>query len=241
MALAENRDPGFAPEAPTRLGLRSIYQSLRNSATSSLRLLDRELRGLDDDVRPLGRAVLDARERILEILRTVTTVTDAGRRIRVHGSMHLEEVLWTGRDVVFVDFEGDPTAGVGERRVKRLPVRDVAGLIRSIHYVTYAAETALLTRGILSPSSAPLAERLRYGWYADSVLALLNGYRRTLQGHPMLPAADDDVAVLLEVHSIEQALREVAFEVRHRRDWLRVPLLGVAELVGIDVGKADAG
>jgi maltose alpha-D-glucosyltransferase / alpha-amylase len=234
LALAENR-PAFSPEVPTRLALRSIYQSLRNSVMASLRILDRERPRLDDEVQPLAQAVLNARETILDILRAVTSVTDAGQRIRVHGSMHLEEVLWTGRDVVFIDFEGDPTTGVGERRVKRLPLRDVAGLVRSMHYVTYAAETALRDRGILSPSSAPLVEQLRYGWYADSVIALLSAYRRTLHGNPMLPASDDDVAALLEVHSIEQALREVAFEVRHRREWLRVPLLGVAELVGIKV------
>jgi maltose alpha-D-glucosyltransferase/alpha-amylase len=233
LVLADSQSPAFAPEVPTRLALRSMYQSMRNSATASLRVLDRALPRLGADVQPFAKSVLDARDSILDILRAITTVTDAGQRIRVHGGMHLEEVLWTGRDVIFVDFEADPTAGVGERRLKRPPVRDVAGLVRSMHYVTYAAETDLRNRGVLSASNAPLIDRFRRDWYASSVTAFLAAYRNALGSSPLLPAAEDDIAALLEVFAVEQALREVAFEVRYRPEWLRVPLLGVAELVGV--------
>jgi maltose alpha-D-glucosyltransferase / alpha-amylase len=233
---------GFTPETPSRLALRSTYQSLRNGAMGSLRSLDRAMPRMDEKIRPLAAVILRAREDILEILRAVIKVADAGQRIRVHGNMHLEEVLWTGRDVVFVDFEGEATSGVGERRLKWSPLRDVAGLVRSMHYVTYAAEAGLRDRGMLStsPELAEQAVRLRHRWYANSVVALLAAYLRSVGSTPMLPSDHADVAALLEVYALEKALREVSFELHYRREWLRVPLLGVAELVGIPLEEVPA-
>ena len=112
-----------------------------------------------------------------------------GQRIRVHGDLHLGQVLYTGRDFVILDFEGEPARPLSERRLKRSPLRDVAGMLRSFDYAARAAIAEMVARGTVR--SQERAEELLAGraaeWVAWVSAAFLRGYFDAMDGTGLLP------------------------------------------------------
>ena len=141
LALTSDLDnKEFAPEPFTPFYQRSLYQSLRNHLAFHFRILRRELKKLSDTVRPLAEKVLALQDVILERYHAVHRTSIAAMRIRCHGNLHLGHVLHTGTDFYIIDFEGEPGWTLSQRRIKRSPLRDIAGMIRSFHY---AADDAM--------------------------------------------------------------------------------------------------
>ena len=102
-------------------------------------------------------------------------------RIRCHGDLHLGQVLFTGRDFVIIDFEGEPARSLSERRVKRSPLRDVAGMLRSFHYATFTALLDQSARGLVEPESEAARELELWGraWNDAVSSAFLGAYLET--------------------------------------------------------------
>ncbi|MDA8296336.1 MAG: putative maltokinase [Actinomycetota bacterium] len=260
LALASGTDDAFRPEAITGLTRRSLYQSMRTTARRSLVLLRQRLRHLDAEQEPLAREALEREEEILAVLGGVLDV-EGGVRARVHGDLHLGQVLMTGRDVVFVDFEGEPARSFGERRLKRSVLSDVAGMLRSYHYAAHAAVADLVSRGVLEPgaevapgatfgavggaipASTPGAEWLgplsapQYREAADRFAfwvgaAYLGGYLERIAGSPLLPADPGELSTLLVAHVLDKALYELRYELANRPEWVQLPLYGLRFLLG---------
>jgi maltose alpha-D-glucosyltransferase/alpha-amylase len=206
LALASDpSDPAFAPEPISPHDQRALYQSLRAVANRTFAVLRR--RAGDPD----AEAVLRLEPRIQEAIRSVLDIRITAARIRIHGDFHLGQILYTGRDFTIIDFEGEPARPIGERRIKRLALVDVAGMIRSFDYAVNAAAREL--------------------WYASAAGAFLREYLEAAGEAPFHPRTREELRVLLDVYLVEKALSEAAYEVDHRPDWLAIPAAGLLELL----------
>jgi maltose alpha-D-glucosyltransferase/alpha-amylase len=157
-----------------------------------------------------------------------------GMRIRIHGDLHLGQILYTGRDFTFIDFEGEPTRPLSERRIKRTPLRDVAGMLRSFDYATRGALGTLVERG--AAESDALA-RERFGVWAATwsrwvSAAYLRGYFTTVRDRApgIVPATAAEVDACLAAHVLDKAMYELQYELAHRPAWVSVPLSGIVDL-----------
>jgi maltose alpha-D-glucosyltransferase / alpha-amylase len=220
-------DSAFAPERITPGDHRSIYQSINGLSLRATDLLRTQLNRLPADAREEGRKVLDLESRIAYILRSFLARRLNTTRIRVHGDYHLGQVLYTGHDFVIIDFEGEPTRTLYERRLKRLALRDVAGMLRSF---SYASQSALRSPEITA-EKLPLLQAWSRFW-VDSVSAVfLQSYLVTAGKASWVPQNPDDLELQLTTMLLEKALYELRYELNLRPDWVRIPLRGILDLV----------
>jgi maltose alpha-D-glucosyltransferase/alpha-amylase len=242
-ALHSIDDPAFAPESLTLLARRALYQSMRTLARQVFTTLRR--RGGEF---PGSASLLEREGEMLERFKGLLDPALVDVRMRVHGDYHLGQVLWTGKDFVIIDFEGEPARTVSERRIKRSPVRDVAGMLRSFHYAAYAGLFAELggppgsARSSIGspagrggppedPENAPVAERWARFWYTWSAASFLRAYLETARTAGFLPGSDQDITVLLETHMLEKAAYELRYEANNRPDWVQIPARGILQLL----------
>jgi maltose alpha-D-glucosyltransferase/alpha-amylase len=234
LALAsdfENRD--FAPEPFTPFYQRSLYQSMRNLVVQNLQLLRRGLNSMGAMERSQAERLLSLEPEILKRLRIVHEKPIRAIRIRCHGDFHLGQVLHTGKDFVITNFEGEPARSLGERRIKRSPLRDIGGMIRSFHYATYAAAQEQFERGNLSPDQYAAIEPWTRLWYRWVSLAFLKAYWPVVRPAGLLPSSTGDLDVLLTAHLLEKAIYEIGYELNHRPQWAKIPIQGLLELIDV--------
>ncbi len=229
LALASAEDAAFAPEAISALDQRSLYQAIRTAVRRNLDTAKRYAANLVEPHRSQIEALTARESEILERVRAMASPRIQSQRIRVHGDYHLGQVLWTGRDYVIIDFEGEPARPLGERRLKRSPLRDVAGMLRSYHYATHQARHELDERGVLGETgaTADTIERWLDYWYRWSAAAFLRGYLDVTGDTALVPASEERAGTLLEAFLIEKAVYELAYEMNNRPDWLAIPIAGI--------------
>lgn len=219
VALAsEGGDPHFAPDEPSVEALSLLTATV-----------DEEIEQLfldlpdDEALEPIaGRG-----EEVREQLRQLSQIGAAGRVIRTHGDYHLGQVLWTGKDWIVLDFEGEPARAIPERRRKRSPLRDVAGMLRSF---AYAASSAALTAGAEPPPD----------WEERARAEFLAGYMPALEGTGLLPPGEEAVERLLSVFELEKAVYELRYELDNRPDWVQIPVAGIARLLATPAPNTPA-
>jgi maltose alpha-D-glucosyltransferase/alpha-amylase len=220
-------DPIFAPQRLTTLYQRSLYQSTRSSIKTSFNLLRRRRSRLSTAQVELADLVLAREHDLLHDLRSITTEKIDAVRLRVHGDYHLGQVLFTGDDFVIIDFEGEPQRPLSERRIKRLGLRDVAGMLRSYQYTTQMALRAALEGGVEEPDHAETLSD-----WADALArwlgaGFLRGYLATVEGTPIVPADNAHLRQLLDTLVLDKAAYELGYELNNRPDWVDIPLRGL--------------
>jgi maltose alpha-D-glucosyltransferase / alpha-amylase len=227
-------DPAFAPEPMTRLYQRSLYQSVRNAVRMGLRAARKAVASLEDpDAVAAIRDLTDREDAILDRLRELSDARMVAVRTRTHGDYHLGQVLWTGRDFVIIDFEGEPARPLGERRLKRSPLRDIAGMLRSLQYATASTLEDQLERGVVTagqPNHESLAAWLDW-WLAWTSAAFLEGYLAVADGQPFLPSDPDHTQILLDAFLLEKAVYELGYEMNNRPEWVGIPLAGIQQVL----------
>lgn len=236
MHLALSSDPDnkdFAPEPFTPFYQRSLYQSMRNLVIKNLELLGKQLSSLAEPERGQAEKICAAQTEILRRLRTIYETRLSAVRIRCHGDYHLGQVLYTGKDFIIIDFEGEPARSIGERRIKRSPMRDVAGMIRSFHYVSYAALLQQLELGIIPPDNLTKLQPWSRFWYHWISATFFSAYQQVIAPSALLPANKDQLSVLLYVHLLEKAVYELGYELNNRPEWVKIPLEGVLQLLDL--------
>jgi maltose alpha-D-glucosyltransferase/alpha-amylase len=230
-ALASVASPAFAPEPASGLSQRSTYQSMRTTASRAMRALERARGTLSEAAAADANEVLARQDALYERLRALLSVR-GGERIRVHGDLHLGQVLSTGNDFVILDFEGEPARTLSERRLKRSVLRDVAGMLRSFHYAAYTAIPEAVERGqVREEQRRELLEDAAERWVACVSAAFLSGYLGAVDGTDLLPRDRHALRVSLDAHLLEKACYEIQYELDHRPDFVEVPIAGVRRLL----------
>jgi maltokinase len=201
-------DPAFSPEEPSQEALSLLTATVDED-------IERIFLRLPDDERlaPIVGRGQDVRERLAA--RAQIGIT--GRVIRTHGDYHLGQTLYTPRGWVIIDFEGEPARPLHERRQKRSPLRDVAGMLRSFAYVASAA-------GMLNDHQAPedFEQRARQ--------AFLDNYIEHVDP-TLLPSGEAAISNLLSIYELEKAIYELRYELDNRPDWISIPVAGISRLL----------
>ncbi len=240
LALASGIETkAFAPEPFSELYQRSLYQSMRSSTGKTFRFLARRLDALPGEAeRAAAGRLLDARDALLARFKPLLDHKIEALRIRCHGDYHLGQVLFTGNDFVIIDFEGEPARPLSERRIKRSPLRDVAGMLRSFDYAVHAALQEQIDRGVFGPEQRPALEPWGHFWYQEASAAFLRGYLDALAAAkrepaliPTTPEGEGEIRLLLDVFLLDKAIYELRYELENRPGWVRIPLHGILRLI----------
>jgi len=231
LALASGGAEMFAPEAFTTLYQRSLYQSMRAQVRPTMQMLRKAMASFDGTGTADADTVMASENAILERFNAIRTHRIDTSRIRVHGDYHLGQVLHSGRDFVIIDFEGEPSRSPTERRIKRSPLADVAGMLRSFQYAARAGLVAHADRGLVPPEQWEAFEARERVWQMWVSIRYLAGYLETADGTLLVPPDEDDLHGLLTAYLLEKALYEVRYDLGHRPHWAPIPLHGIVQLL----------
>jgi trehalose synthase-fused probable maltokinase len=205
---SESSDPAFSPDEPSTEALAILTADVDEQ-------IERVFLDLPDSeaLEPIAGRGQDVRER----LNLLSHVSAGGRVIRTHGDLHLGQTMLADRGWVILDFEGEPARPLPERRLKRSPLRDVAGMLRSF---SYAVAGARLLRGTEPPAD----------WEANARERFLAGYHDTADAS-LLPPGQQATDQLLSVFELEKAVYELRYELNNRPDWVAIPVAGILRLL----------
>ncbi|WP_018479148.1 maltose alpha-D-glucosyltransferase [Pontibacter roseus] len=225
LALASITDSkDFTPEDFSLHYQRSLYSSLTSLVRSNFDSLRKHLPNLPDTVRAEAEEVLQMRQEILERLKRIFSRKIDSMKIRTHGDYHLGQVLFTGRDFIIIDFEGEPARSFSERRLKRSPLRDVAGMIRSFHYAAY---NALFQQDSFRKEDSAYLEQWAEQWYHYASGFFMHTYLAKTLGTGVVPQKEEDFEILMETFLLEKAIYELGYELNNRPDWVLIPIRGI--------------
>ncbi|MGV3589989.1 MAG: maltose alpha-D-glucosyltransferase [Adhaeribacter sp.] len=221
---ASPQTPDFDPEPFSLHYQRSMYSSFTSLVRGTFQSLDKNLKKLPESVRVEAQEIMGMKNNILEVLKEIFAEKITTMKIRMHGDYHLGQVLFTGKDFMIIDFEGEPARAFSERRLKRSPLRDVAGMIRSFHYAAYNA--LFQQQGVRKEDMAVL-ENWAEQWYHYVSGFYLDAYLNTVKGSDFIPAEKRHLDILIQTYLLEKAIYELNYELNNRPDWVTIPIRGI--------------
>ncbi len=203
LALASRTDnPAFAPEPFNSMTQRSVYQSMRTSLRRAFTSLEKKLSDVPAKFRSEAREVLAAEKEILAREKRLLDRRTNAAKIRIHGDYHLGQLVYTGKDFVILDFEGEPARPLSDRKMKRSALRDVAGMMRSFQYAAYAA----LWQPAMRKEDVPFLEHWADLWYRQTSSLFLQSYLNTTTGATFIPKNSDDLQIIVESYLLDKAV-----------------------------------
>lgn len=223
--------PDFAAEPFSALYQRSLYQSMRNLTGQVFPELGRYRARLEEPIREPANRVFRERDAVLGRFRSLVGNKIDTVRIRCHGDYHLGQLLYTGNNFVITDFEGEPARPLSERRLKRSPLRDVAGMLRSFHYAAYTSLFVQEAHGVAREDEIAAIEPWARFWYGWASTEFLRNYLQLARPAGLLPDHPEKLSILLDAYLLEKAVYEVGYEINNRPDWLIIPLHGILQLL----------
>jgi trehalose synthase-fused probable maltokinase len=235
LALASAlQDPDFTPQPFTKVEQQAFVSSALALLTSNFDLL-RRTDSMPEFVRQQADKVLSLEDNARQRLRLLAERDLSVVLTRIHGDYHLGQVLFTGSDFVIIDFEGEPARSLEERRKRRSPLQDVAGMLRSFHYAAYAP--------LLQPAAADgkvegkpdqrlqlLANWASY-WQKWVSATFLRAYFEISRGAQFIPESREELVLLLDAFLLDKAVYELGYELNNRPSWVRIPLDGISQLL----------
>ena len=209
-----SEDRAFAPEPLDKAATLALGKRVIAGLDKALAILGRA--ELADTDAATAASLVSRRDALAERITVIAGDAKGMQATRIHGDLHLGQLLVAGDDVIFIDFEGEPTRPVEERRAKDLPLRDVAGILRSFGYAEAAVRRELPA---LSANEEERAATLFTRFEKEARRAFMSAYRDAA------PAFSEPLTDLFE---LEKAAYEIAYEAANRPSWLPIPLAGLA-------------
>jgi maltose alpha-D-glucosyltransferase/alpha-amylase len=231
LALATAADPQFAPELFSVLYQRSLYQSSRKLLADTFTALKQKRDVLFLTAAEIAGELISREKQLLERFRSIVKAKLVSKRIRCHGDYHLGQVLFTGKDFLIIDFEGEPNRSLAARRIKRSGLLDVAGMIRSFHYAADHSVPSLAKMGVATPDAQTALREAADFWYVWTSSAFLKAYAAAVSSAELLPATPAHVDLLFDFHLLERAIYELGYELNTRPEEVETPLRGILELL----------
>lgn len=232
LALASNKDDSdFAPAPFSSFDQRSVYQFMRNLTGQVMLLLKKRIDSLSPEIQPLAKSVLNRQDQIMDQFKALIDQKITALRIRCHGDYHLGQVLFTGKDFIIIDFEGEPARPLSERRMKRSPLRDVAGMLQSFNYAITLGFRRELENGLIRQDNLPVMEQWAQYWYSWVTASFMNSYLDKAGDAAFIPKTEQELQVLLNAYLFEKSIYELGYELNNRPDWVEVPLKRILQLL----------
>ena len=223
-------DPAFKAEPLSEKDVAAVAEDARKMGTRAFAAMKRLGDGAPESAREAIGRLQERHDECMALIERLAGVPDGAVKIRIHGDYHLGQVLVAESDLIIVDFEGEPSRPADERRAKSMPLRDVAGLLRSFDY---AAAAAAQSHDTGSSSAVPPERReaLLARFRQEASDAFLAAYRVVEHAaeRPWVPEASEQS--LLDLFLIEKAAYEIRYEAANRPAWLPLPLRGLAAIV----------
>jgi len=220
VALASVRDdPDFVPEPFTGQYQRSLYQSMRGRIRQTLPVLRQRLASWPEALREPARRVAYSEDRLMRLAHRIFDRLIEAPRIRCHGHLHLGHLLFTGKDFLVIDLEGEADRSIPHRRRKRSPTRDLASLHRSLQEATVAA----LQQGVVRLEDVPALEPWARFWQRWASVVFLKEYRAVPGTAELLPRDPTSLAMLLDFYRLGWNISGLRHELANRTE--RAPML----------------
>lgn len=223
-----SRESTWSMEEFSTLYQRSIFQSMRELIRRNFQLLAKILPDLSEIVQMRAAGILAAENELISCLQQITVKRFSAMKCRIHGDFHLGQALFTGKDFVFIDFEGEPAHPISDRRLKRSPLRDVASMIHSIHY---AAMTTLHHYASSHHGDAAFLEPWLEAWYRYVSGSFLKGYLHVMKNSRLLPMEREDLEIMLRCFQIHRVVHELGHELHDHQDLVDLHLRGLEMLL----------
>jgi maltose alpha-D-glucosyltransferase/alpha-amylase len=235
-------DPAFAPELASHGDLARDAEQIEAQLRSALDALKSKFSILDEPIADQAARLIAKRHELMNRSRSLSGISAAGQRIRIHGDYHLGQTLRIGEDpamdrqahgdFILLDFEGEPARPLSQRRQKQSPLKDVAGMLRSFSYAAFAALREYQGSSDRADGATEHGrlEKWAKAWENSASAEFLRGYRETIGNNPSLLPGAKEVQALLEAFLLEKALYELLYELNNRPAWILIPITGILSL-----------
>jgi maltose alpha-D-glucosyltransferase / alpha-amylase len=232
LALASDREvPDFAPQPFSEADLRAFANSALQLLTANFDLLRRLKDGMPAHSRQDAESALRLEEVARRRVQLLAGLKISAMATRIHGDYHLGQVLFTGSDFVIIDFEGEPARPLEERRKKRSPLQDVAGMLRSFHYAAYAPLLQHENEKRLSQQELQALAHWAQYWQKWVSATFLKAYLEVSRKSNFIPKDREELALLLDLYLLDKAVYELGYELNNRPSWVGIPLDGILQLL----------
>jgi trehalose synthase-fused probable maltokinase len=226
--LSGKKNKDFKPEAFDEGYVKFLQNHLNDLLNKRITLLKENYARLDDNAKGLADDFINSENIIRNFFEKIGSNDLKSSRIRIHGDYHLGQVLFTGSDYLVIDFEGEPESSIADRKIKHSPLKDVAGMIRSVHYAVcaklyFSSETKEINPLRLQKA----ADR----WYKLITDAYLDAYMQTMGNISGIFGNRTELNFLLQLHLLEKSVYELGYELNGRPDWIRIPLKGIQQVL----------
>jgi len=230
LALARpTADPAFAPEGMGAEDIDAWVAAAEGEFAALSPQLQAMARGDSGPAAALAADLLSRSDELGALIGGFRGSIGAGLKTRIHGDLHLGQVLVVAGDAVIVDFEGEPSRPLDERRAKSAPARDVAGMLRSFDYAARMV-VAEIEASHTADGAATIAAALE--WRAEAVDLFLDAYFETIGDHPVWPREHAGRETLIVFFTLWKAIYELGYELGNRPQWANLPLQAILDLLG---------